>query len=117
MQTMRDAVDRLEPVTAESFDDRVLRGSGPIVVEFMSYGCGHCRALEPVLQHVAAMLAPRERFFRVNVAVDEALAERYAVEATPTLIMFADATEVGRIEGPAPNASSLMTQLARPFTT
>jgi thioredoxin-like negative regulator of GroEL len=116
MQMMRDTVDRLEMVTEETFEDRVIRGSGPIVVEFMSYGCGHCRTLEPVLQHVAAMLAPRERFYRVNVAVDDALAERFDIRATPTLVMFANAVEVGRVEGPSPHASRLLTALTRPFT-
>ena len=117
MQTTRETVDRIETVTAETFDDRVIAGRGPIVVEFMSYGCGHCRIMEPVLQHLASMLAPRERFFRVNVGADESLAERFAIRATPTLVMFENATEVGRAEGPTPNAAGLMTTLTQAFRT
>ena len=42
--------DRLLAVTGETFPPLVLRGQGPIVVEFMSYACAHCAEIEPVLQ-------------------------------------------------------------------
>jgi thiol-disulfide isomerase/thioredoxin len=95
----------------------VLDARGPIVVEFMSYGCGHCRELEPVLQQVAELLASTERFLRVNLAVEPELAERYQVEGTPTLLMFLDGAEVGRVDGIRPSLSTLMATVTRPFST
>lgn len=81
----------------------------------MSYGCPHCRAIEPVLQKVAAMVQSNERIFRVNVGLEQDLANRYAIDGTPTLIMFLDGSEVGRAEGPQPTVESVMTAVTQPF--
>jgi thioredoxin 1 len=105
----------IKTVVAATFDALVIRGAGPIVVEFMSYGCGHCRTLEPVLVHVADTLADRERIMRVNVASEADLAAAYGVSVTPTLVMFLGGTEIERIEGPRPVFSSLLTPLTQPF--
>jgi len=107
----------IETVGAASFETRVLEARGPIAVEFMSYGCSHCRALEPVLREVAAGLDGRERIARVNVAVDADLAATYGIRVTPTFVMFRDGGEVGRSEGPHPQVASLTTILTRPFVS
>src|ERR1017187_2520782 len=80
--------DRIQTVTSSTFTRLVLEAEGPIVVEFMSYGCAHCRTIEPVLEHVAEIVKPQERFFSVNIAVEQELASNYQIQGTPTLIMF-----------------------------
>ena len=87
------------------------------MVEFMSYGCAHCRAMEPILQEVAEMVKPQETIFRVNIAVEPDLAESYEIEGTPTLLMFLDGKEVGRAEGPRPTTAELLTTITEPFRT
>jgi thioredoxin-like negative regulator of GroEL len=109
------AAGPIEPLTGATFDALVVRGDGPIVVEFMSYGCSHCRALEPVLLQVAGALVHRVRVMRVNVAVDADLAAAYRVRVTPTLVSFLDGGEIARVEGPRPAFASLSTTVTRPF--
>jgi thioredoxin 1 len=109
------APDEIATVTTDTFDDLVLGRPGPIAVEFMSYGCGHCRVIEPILQQIAAAEAGREAFYRVNVPVEPGLADRYQVQGTPTLIMFADGVEVGRVEGPHPTLASVHRAVTEPF--
>ena len=104
-------------MTSSTFDLMVLEGEGPIVVEFMSYGCEHCRLLEPVLQKVAEMVSPKEKIFRVNIAVAEDLAASYGIEGTPTFLMFLNGREVGRAEGPRPTESNVLTVVTQPFET
>jgi thioredoxin-like negative regulator of GroEL len=105
----------IHDVVKGTFASLVLGGSGPIVVEFMSYGCSHCRTLEPVIERVAEGLRSRETFYRVNVGVDRELADRYGITGTPTFVMFSDAREVGRVVGPRPEASSLSRAVTQPF--
>ena len=107
--------NNIQTVTSSTFTQLVLEAEGPIVVEFMSYGCAHCRAIEPVLEQVARMVEPRERIFRVNIAVEQELAGSYQIQGTPSLIMFLDGNEVGRVEGPSPTVSSVLTAVTRPF--
>jgi thioredoxin 1 len=106
---------RIRTVTSATFNRSVLEGNGPIVVEFMSYGCVHCREMEPVLQQVAEMLKSKEEIFRVNTAVEQELSDSYQVQGTPTLIMFLQGREVGRFEGPPPTVESILAAVTRPF--
>ena len=107
--------DAIAAVTTSTFGRLVLEAEGPIVVEFMSYGCAHCRAIEPVLEQVASMVKPQEKVFRVNIAIEQELASNYQIQGTPTFVMFLNRNEVGRVEGPTPTVSSVLTAVTQPF--
>jgi thioredoxin 1 len=111
----RGSIDSIGTITGSSFSSLVLEAAGPIVVEFMSYGCAHCRALEPILEQVAEKVKSKEKIFRVNTAVEEELSDSYEILGTPTLIMFLNGKEVGRVEGPHPTVSSVLTAVTQPF--
>jgi len=108
----RDGIPSLD---AAAFESLVLQAHGPIAVEFMSYSCAYCGAMEPVLQQVAQTLRSREPIFRVNVAVEVDLASAYAIQGTPTLIMFSEGQEVGRSEGLAPDVATVLEAVTAPF--
>lgn len=107
--------EEIQTVTANTFTTQVLEAEGPVAVEFMSYGCAHCRTIEPIVEHVAEIVKPREKIFRVNIAVEHGLADSYQIRGTPTFIMFLNAAEVGRVEGPSPTESDLVAALTEPF--
>ncbi|MGA2103612.1 MAG: thioredoxin family protein [Candidatus Sulfotelmatobacter sp.] len=107
--------DKIRTVTSGTFTRLVLEAEGPIAVEFMSYGCAHCRAIEPVLEQVAEMVKAQEKIFRVNIAVEQELAGSYQIHGTPTLVMFLNQNEVGRVEGPSPTVSSVLAAVTQPF--
>ena len=107
--------DAIQTVTGNTFAPLVLAGEGPIAVEFMSYGCAHCRVLEPILQQVATRVAAAETLFRVNIAVEEDLAGSYGINGTPTLIMFLNGKEVGRVDGPRPTVEGVLAAVTEPF--
>ena len=111
----REHGDGIRTVTRGTFDDLVLAGDGPAVVEFMSYGCAYCRVIEPVLQQVAELVKSEEPIFRVNVGVERELAESYEIRSTPTLVMFLGGREVGRVEGPNPTVPSVVAALEQAF--
>jgi len=112
-----DSVDQIQTVTGDTFDTVVLKGYGPIAVEFMSYGCAYCQGIEPVLQQVAEMVKSKEAIFRVNVELEPGLASSYGIKSTPTLVMFMDGVQVGRAEGPNPSISSVLTAVTQPFNS
>jgi thioredoxin 1 len=111
----RSSQDRIRTVTGGTFEELVLDAEGPVVAEFMSYGCAHCRVMEPILQRVARLVEPDETIVRINIAVEQRLAASYAVEGTPTLVMFLDGREVARVEGPRPDVSTVLAAVTQPF--
>jgi len=111
----RAPADRIRTVTSRDFQQLVLQGKGRSVVEFMSYGCVHCREMEPALQQVAKMVRTDEEIFRVNTAMEPELAESLRIVGTPTLVMFLDGREVGRDEGPPPTVSGVLAALTQAF--
>ena len=112
---MSVTTDFVHSVTAETFNSLVLESPTPVAAEFMSYGCEHCRLLEPILQEVAEKLGLREIVVRVNIAIDTELAERYQIEGTPTLVMFFNGDEVGRVVGPDQSTKVLWAAVTSPF--
>ena len=111
----RASRDQLQTVTDSTFPQVVIEGEGPIAVEFMSYGCAHCRLIEPVIQQVAQMVGPKEKICRVNIAIEPELANSYEIQGTPTFIMFLNGSELERVEGPQPTLSSVLTMVTEPF--
>ena len=111
------SIDRIRTVTASTFAQLVLKGEGPIIVEFMSYGCAHCGVLEPDIQQVAEIVESTETIFRVNIALDPDLAEHYEVQGTPTLVMFLNGAIVGRDAGPSPDVSNLLAVVKQPYNS
>ncbi|SEF43715.1 thioredoxin 1 [Bryocella elongata] len=112
---MSATADFVETVTIDTFDSLVLKSSTPVAVEFMSYGCEHCRLLEPVLQSVAESLGSQVAIARVNIAADQELASRFDIRGTPTLVMFLNGVEVGRAVGPVPTVSGVREAIVGTF--
>lgn len=77
-------------VSDNEFDQKVLRASGPVLVDFWAEWCGPCRMLTPVLEQVAAEQAGRASVVKVNVDESPELARRYGVQSIPTLLYFAN---------------------------
>jgi len=115
--TTKTAHDTIQTLNGQSFAQLVLGGQGPIAVEFMSYGCGYCRAIEPILQQVARLIEADETVFRVNIEVEPDLAAHYRIGGTPTFVTFLDGRELSRVEGPDPSEAAVMQAVTGPFTS
>ena len=105
----------IRTVDGDSFNREVLHAAPRVAVEFMSYGCGYCRAIEPIVQRVANLIAAEVTVLRVSIAAEPELASRYQIAGTPTFVMFLNGTEVGRSEGPDPTQSAVTEAITRPF--
>ncbi|MER5631929.1 thioredoxin [Streptomyces nitrosporeus] len=89
-------------VTDTTFDAEVLAPGLPVLVEFTADWCGPCRQLAPVLGAMAREEAGRLKVVQVDVDHSPAVAARYAVLSTPTLLVFQDGEPVRSMVGARP---------------
>ncbi len=79
-------------------------GPGVTVIDFTAKWCAPCHVLDAVLTVLARDYAGRAQFVAVDVNDEPALAERFGVRAMPTLVLWRDGHEVGRVVGSRPRA-------------
>lgn len=79
----------VEHLTTTNFDEKVIKGTGTILVDFYANWCVPCKMLAPVVEELAEKDSSLT-VFKVNVEDENSLAVRFRVSAVPTLMVFKD---------------------------
>ena len=89
-------------VTDESFENDVLKASGPVVVDFWAEWCGPCKMSAPALEEISDEMGEQVTIAKLNIDENQNIAMKYGVRSIPTLIMFKDGEPVSTQIGAAP---------------
>lgn len=89
----------ISPVTAQHFHEIVNTGAIPVLVDFFTDRCSHCRELIPVLEDLAAERAESLRVVKFNAGEDPAFASQFRITSVPNLILFQDGLPIGQRAG------------------
>lgn len=77
-------------LTDANFETEVLQATQPVVVDFYADWCGPCKMLAPTLEEIAREQAGHAKVAKLNVDTYPDIAQRYGVQAMPTLLYFRD---------------------------
>jgi thioredoxin 1 len=75
-------------LTAENFDQEVLKSSTPVLVDFWAEWCGPCKMVAPILDELASEYDGKVKIGKVNIDDHQSLASEYGIRAIPTLLLF-----------------------------
>ena len=93
-------------ITKENFQSEVIESTVPVLVDFWAAWCGPCQMLSPVVDEIAAA-HPEIKVGKINVDEQPQLAQSFAVNAIPTLLVFKGGKVVQQFIGVQPKSTIL----------
>ncbi len=75
-------------VTDNSFEQEVLKASGPVLVDFWAEWCGPCRMLAPTIEKLATEYHGKVKVGKVDTDANRNTAMKFNISAIPTVILF-----------------------------
>ncbi len=106
-------VINLVSVTDNSFDPQVLKCDIPVLAYFGASRLARGQDLRPILQEIAAEHSAQVKVVNVEIEAASEIAAKYQVLAVPALILFKNAQEVARLNGP--QSKDAILNAIRPF--
>lgn len=89
-------------ITADNFDEEVLKSSIPVLVDFWAPWCGPCKIVGPILSELAESYDGKIKIAKLNVDENPDLTQRFNVMSIPTMKFFKAGEVVGELVGAAP---------------
>jgi thioredoxin 1 len=63
---------------------------GVVMVDFWATWCMPCKAMSPVIEEIAAQTKGKVKVGKVDIDKNEPLANRFAIQSIPTVLIFKD---------------------------
>ena len=75
-------------ITAQNFEDEVIKSPVPVLIDFWAPWCGPCRMISPLVDEIADSNVGKAKIGKVNIDEELDLASRYRVNAIPAMLFF-----------------------------
>ena len=86
----------------QDFEQRVLRSTLPVIVDFTADWCPPCRVLAPLFARLSDSYKEKLRFAKMDTDENILVPAKLGIQGLPTLVLFAGGRPVGRVVGPHP---------------
>ncbi len=96
------ATTLINEVNDSNFEEVVLKSEKPVVVDFWAPWCQPCRIIAPIIEELAKEYDGKVVFAKLNTDENMQTTMRFGIRGIPTLLIFKNGKELGRIVGARP---------------
>ncbi len=89
-------------ITDATFDQEVLQADKPVLVDFWAPWCGPCRTIGAAVEQLAEQRQDQFKVVKINIDEHQQQAIKHQVMLLPTLVLYKDGQQVGRLQGGHP---------------
>ncbi|MFA6428522.1 MAG: thioredoxin [Candidatus Buchananbacteria bacterium] len=90
-------------LTDSNFESEVLKGTGPVLVDFFAPWCGPCQIQGPIIEELAKDLAGQPvKVAKMNIEENQTTAGKFGIMSIPTLMIFKDGKMIEEMHGVTP---------------
>lgn len=96
----RPASENIKVLDDSNFSQTIR--SGVSLVDFWAAWCGPCKVLGPIVDEVADEIGDKANICKVDVDVNQKIAQQFGIRNIPTILIFKNGKAVGKIVGVKP---------------
>ena len=86
-------------IPADNFKKEVEDASMPVLIDFWATWCGPCKMIAPEIERLAQQYEGKVKVGKVNIDQQPELAQRFGVQAIPTVMLFQSGSKVSESVG------------------
>lgn len=88
-------------LSAQTFEQEVIKSDKPVLVDFWAPWCGPCRMMAPVIDELSDEMAGKIKIAKLDVEVEahRDLAMQYQIQSIPCMKIFKDGQVIRTIIG------------------
>jgi len=98
-------MSNVSEVTDATFEEKVLKETLPVLVDFWAPWCGPCRAVAPVVEEIANEYNGKIKVLKLNTDENPKTAQSYRISGIPSLMVFKNGQPVEQVVGAVPKST------------
>ncbi len=101
--------------TDANFEQEVVKSDLPVVVDLWADWCAPCKAIGPTIEALSTELAGTIKIGKMDITANPDTPSRLGVTAIPTILLYQDGKEVGRLVGGGKTAGDFKAEFNKAF--
>jgi thioredoxin 1 len=77
-------------VTDQEFEEKVVKSTKPVLVDFWAEWCGPCKALTPIIDEISEQYGDSLMVVKMNVDENPKVPSTFGIRGIPTMMLFKD---------------------------